>query len=61
MKPVKVVLHLHFGVLIFTVDDVKRENVKFPNTLAVGEAVLTFLFITGGECCPELPEQHQGS
>lgn len=32
MKPVKVVLHLYFGILIFTVDDVKRENVNCPNT-----------------------------
>lgn len=40
MKPIKVMLHLHFGILIFTVDDVKRENVNCANTLAVGEAVL---------------------
>lgn len=40
MKPVKVVLHLYFGILIFIVDDVKRENVNCLNTLAVGEAVL---------------------
>lgn len=40
MKPVKVVLHLYFDILIFTVDNVERENVNHPNTLAIGETVL---------------------
>lgn len=40
MRPVKAVLHLYFGILILTVDEVKRENVNCPNTVAVGEAVL---------------------
>lgn len=61
MKPVKVVLCLHFGILIFTVDDVKRENVNFPTRWQLEKPFWTFPFIPGGECCAELPEQHQSS